>query len=140
MAYLKIWIHIVWTTKNREPYLTKEFRPILFEHIKKYAENKDIYIIAINGYHDHVHCLIRLGPEISISKIVGLLKGESSFWINKNKLLNYTFEWQDEYWAVSLHPRDVKRVREYINNQELHHKKITFTEEYNEFIKEFKLD
>ena len=86
MGYLKIWIHIVWTTKNREKILTREIRKYLFEHIRENAKNKDIYIDFINGYLDHVHCLISLKSGQTIDKIVMLLKGESSFWINKNNI------------------------------------------------------
>ncbi len=70
-----------------------------------------------------MHCLISLGPGQNIDKIMMLLKGESSYWINKNKLFHYKFEWQDEYFAVSVSESLVNRVRNYIKNQENHHKK-----------------
>ena len=97
MGYIKIWVHLVWTTKNREPFLTKEIRKQILDHLLKNAIDKGIYIDFINGYLEHVHCLVSLGSGQNIDKIVMLLKGESSYWINKNKLIRQKFEWQDEY-------------------------------------------
>jgi putative transposase len=130
MGYLKIWVHLVWTTKNRERILIKEIRQDIFNHIKENAKNKGIYIDFINGHLEHVHCLISLGSGQNIDKILMLLKGESSFWINKNKLFRKKFEWQDEYFAVSVSESAVNRVRDYIKNQETHHKKKSFSVEY----------
>jgi putative transposase len=92
MGYMRIWFHLVWTTKNREPILTKEVRWELFSHIRENAENKGIYLDFINGYLEHVHCLISLGSGQNIDKILMLLKGESSYWINKNKIFGGKFE------------------------------------------------
>ena len=94
MGYIKIWAHLVWTTKNRDPLLTTDIRKQVFDHILKNAIDKSIYIDFINGYLEHVHCLISLGSGQNIDKIVMLLKGESSYWINKNKLIREKFEWQ----------------------------------------------
>jgi putative transposase len=137
MPYLKIWIHLVFSTKNRTPYLEKELRLKLFDHIKKNAHSKDIFIKSINGYVDHVHILLSLNSDQSISKVVQLIKGESSFWINKNNLTKQKFEWQDEYFAVSVSESGVDQVTKYILNQEEHHSKKTFDEEYNEFLRRF---
>ena len=70
MGYVKIWIHLVWPTKNREPILTQEIRRDIFRHIRENAEKKDIYIDHINGYLEHVHCLISLGYGQTIDKIL----------------------------------------------------------------------
>ena len=140
MAYLKIWVHLVWTTKNREPMHTQEMRQEIFDHIGENAEKKGIYIDFINGYVEHVHCLISLGSGQNIDKILMLLKGESSYWINKNKISQTKFEWQDEYFAISVGESEVNRVREYTKNQENHHKKKSFNKEYQEFIHEYKFD
>ena len=88
MGYVKIWIHLVWTTKNREPILTTELRKEIFDHIMENAEKKGVYIDFINGHLEHVHCLTSLGTGQNIDKILMLLKGESSYWINKNKILH----------------------------------------------------
>ena len=137
MPFIKVWIHLVWSTKNREPYLDKSIRQNVFAHIKENARKKDIYIDFINGYTDHIHCLISLGLDQTIAKTVQLLKGESSFWINKQQLTKQHFEWQDEYFAVSVSESVVDKVRDYIRNQEEHHKHKTFQQEYEEFISKY---
>ncbi len=76
-----------------------------------------------------------LGSDQSIAKVIGLIKGESSNWVNKQEFSNTKFEWQDEYIAISVSPSVVDKVRVYIFNQEEHHKKKTFADEYDEFIK-----
>ena len=140
MGYIKVWIHLVWTTKNREPLLLKEIRDNLFEHIRENAHGKDLYIDTINGYSEHIHCLVSLPSGQTIDKILMLLKGESSHWMNKNKLVKTKFEWQDEYFAVSVSESAVKKVREYIRDQKEHHRKKSFQEEYNEFIQAYGFD
>jgi putative transposase len=140
MAYLKIWVHLVWTTKNRETLLTQEIRQLIFNHIKENAKTKGIYVDFINGYLEHVHCLISLGARQNIDKIMMLLKGESSHSINKNKISKKKFGWQSEYFAVSVSESHVNRVRDYIKNQENHHKKKSFNDEYQEYIQNYKFD
>lgn len=137
MPYIKCWIHFVWSTKNREPYLTKDIRYKVFQHIRDNAKAKGIFVDFINGYDDHVHCLVSLGNEQTLSKIMQLLKGESSFWINKEKLTKSKFEWQEEFFAVSVSESGIDKVREYIKNQEVHHQKKTFQQEYDEFISKY---
>lgn len=136
MSWVQVWVHIVFTTKNRKPYLqTSEVRKKVFTHIKANAKKKGIWLDCINGYQDHVHCLISLGKEQSLSKIVQLVKGESSFWINSQELTDQKFVWQDDYWAVSVSKSHVDGVRKYIFNQEHHHKKVSFREEIDDFMK-----
>lgn len=135
MPFVKVWIHFVWSTKNREPYLTDEIRQKVFRHIRENALKKDIHLDFINGYTNHVHCLISLGTAQTIEKIVQLIKGESSFWINKNNLCKTKFEWQDEYFAVSVSESNLESVRKYIANQEEHHKAKSFDEEFQGFMK-----
>ena len=137
MPFIKIWIHLVWATKKREPLLTKDIRQLVFKHIRENAVIKNIHVDFVNGHVDHVHCLISLHPEQTISKVVQLIKGESSCWINKNNLCKEHFEWQDEYFAVSVSESSVNKVREYIKNQEEHHSKKTFQEEYDEFMQKY---
>ena len=135
MPYTKVYIHFVWTTKNRIPFLdTYDLRKKLWDHIRENAKAKGIFIDSINGYKEHCHCLISLGIDQSISKVMQLLKGESAYWMNKNQLLKYKFEWQDEYFAVSVSESALDKVRTYIGNQEQHHRKETFKQEYDELI------
>ena len=138
MPFVKVYIHLVWSTKNRVPHLnSKELRLTIWNHIRENAQKKEIFVDFINGYSDHCHCLISLGVTQTIEKTVQLLKGESSFWINKNKLTKEKFEWQDEYFAVSVSESMLDKTRDYIKNQEEHHQKKTFHEEYEEFITKY---
>jgi len=134
MPFVKVWIHFVWSTKNREPLLGDEVRLKVFQHIRENARAKEIYLDFIGGHVDHVHCLISLGTSQTIEKIMQLIKGESSFWVNKNKLCRRKFEWQDEYFAVSVSEANVESVRKYIANQEEHHRVKSFDEEFKDFM------
>lgn len=124
-------------TKNKETLLAKTIRQAVFEHIHQNALNKDILMDIVNGYSEHVHCLFRLKNDQTISKVMQLIKGESSFWINQQKLMKSKFQWQDEYFAVSVSESQVNTVRKYIQIQEEHHKKKTFMQEYEEFIQKY---
>jgi putative transposase len=137
MPMIKIWIHLVWATKSRQPLLDKSIRQNVFQHMRDNAKQKDIYVDFINGHVDHVHLLISLNAEQTIAKTVQLIKGESSYWINKHQLCNEKFEWQDDYFAVSVSESGVDAVREYIKNQEIHHAKKTFQQEYDEFMEKY---
>ncbi|WP_439695891.1 IS200/IS605 family transposase [Mucilaginibacter sp. AW1-7] len=137
MSFVKIWIHLVFSTKNRSPWLKKEFRHDVYKHIAENCKEKEIFLQAINGYTDHVHCLISLGKDQNIAKITQLIKGESSFWINKNTLVDEQFSWQDDYFAVSVSESQVETVISYIKNQEIHHSKKSFDDEVNEFMTKY---
>ena len=135
MSYIKIWIHAVWGTKNRMPILKPPVLQHVCDHIKMNAKEKVIHIDTINGYDDHIHVLMLLKHDLSISKQMQLLKGESAFWANKNDVLKTKLEWADKFFAASVSDSKVDIVRAYINNQQEHHKKQTFTDEYNQFLK-----
>lgn len=137
MSWVRIWVHLVFSTKNREPSLHQNIRKQVFQHIKQNAQEKEIWLDCVNGYADHAHCLVSLNKDQSISKVAQLIKGESSFWINQNKLIEGKFIWQDDYWAVSVSESHLKQTREYIFNQEEHHSKTTFKEEVDEFMKKY---
>jgi REP element-mobilizing transposase RayT len=139
MSFVTIWIHAVWGTKNREPLLLKPVRDSICQHILENAAGKGIHIDLINGHTEHLHCLMKLSVDLSISKQMQLIKGESSFWANKNKLITGNFEWANEYYAASVSERQLNRVREYIRNQEAHHRKVTFTDECDGFLRDFEL-
>ena len=138
MSFIKVYIHFVWSTKNREPFLdTKVIRQKVWNHIKENAKTKNIFVDYVNGYNDHCHCLVSMGVDQTIQKVMQLIKGESSFWINKENLTNKKFEWQDEYFAVSVSESMIETVRNYIKKQEEHHTKKTFKQEYDEFINKY---
>ena len=138
MPFLRVYIHFVWSTKNRLPYLqTNTIREAMWQHIKDNAKLKGIFIDFVNGHQEHCHCLVSLGTDQTISKVMQLIKGESAFWFNKQNLIKEKLEWQDEYFAVSVSQSVLNKVREYIKNQEEHHKIKTFEQEYNEFIEKY---
>lgn len=117
--------------------MQKTLRPEVYRHITDNAKIKSFYIDCLNGAEDLVHILMGLNADISISKTIQLIKGESSFWINKKSLVKPKFEWADEYYAVSVSESKLDDVRRYINNQGEHHRKKTFQEECNEFMKHY---
>ena len=137
MPFIRIWLHCVWGTKNRIAYLNHTNKKIIIDHIRENVKQKGVYIDFINGGKDHIHCIISLNQDQTISKVMQLIKGESSFWINKDKMMKTRFEWADEYFAVSISESHLDEVREYIRNQEEHHRKKTWEEEYNEFITKY---
>ncbi|WP_292008174.1 IS200/IS605 family transposase [Chryseobacterium sp.] len=138
MPFIKIYIHIVFSTKNRVSYFnTPNLRVKVWKHIKENAFQKGIHLDMVNGYSDHCHCLVSLSSHQNIEKVVQLLKGESSHWINKNQLTPEKFAWQAEYLAVSVSESKIDLVRNYIKNQEMHHQKKIFMEEYQEFMDKY---
>ncbi len=134
MSFVKIWIHAVFATKHRSPFFTKNNKWKVIKHIKENSKQKDIFIDHINGDKEHLHCLISLNGDQDISSVMQLIKGESSFWINKNNVVPGKFQWADDFYAVSVSESQIEKVRQYISKQEEHHKKRTWQEECNEFM------
>ncbi len=134
MPYVNNWLHCVWGTKNRTEFLLGDNKYRVIEHIRSNAKTKGIYIDFINGYTDHIHCLLSLDHDQALSKVIQLIKGESSYWINKHSLTGKKFQWAEEYYASSVSESNLPKVREYIKNQEQHHKSKSWQEEYDEYI------
>jgi putative transposase len=135
MPYVKVYIHCVWSTKHRFPFLNNpDLRLRVWQHIKENSIKKGIFIDFVNGYSDHCHCLISLDSDQTISKVMQLIKGESSHWINKMKLTKLHFAWQEEYFAIGVSESRIEVVRNYIKRQESHHAKKTWDDELKELI------
>jgi len=115
--------------------MSKENKDALCKHIKEYAPSKNIHIINVNGWKDHLHCFISMSADQCIATLMNLIKGESSFWANRNLEWNEKFGWQDEYFAVSVSRSHFDVVNKYIDKQEEHHRIKSFREEYDEFLK-----
>jgi len=113
---------------------TKEIRDKVWFHVKENAKKKGVFIDFVNGHSQHCHCLVSLGIDQNISKIMQLIKGESSFWINKAGITKDKFEWQDEYYGVSVSESMIEKVRNYIKNQEIHHRSKSYEDEIDELI------
>ena len=135
MPYTNVMLHYIWATTNRMPIISKELKPVLLDHIKENSIKKEIHIDCFNCVEDHIHLLISLGTEQTIAKVAMLIKGESSLWVNQQKIIFSKFEWQDDYIAISVSQSAISRVQGYIGNQEEHHRKVTFAQEYDEFLK-----
>jgi len=129
-VFSQLWFHFVWTTKDREPVLDITIRQDLNKYAKEIAEENKFYLDIINGVEDHLHCLVSLKPTQSVSEVIGLLKGKLSYLINK-EISKYPVYWQNGYGAFSVSQTNIKYVRRYIYNQEMHHKNMTFDEEIN---------
>lgn len=136
----KIWIHLIWGTKDRFPLIDQSFEKQLYNHIITLLENDfDCKVDVINGTADHIHILLLLNQNYSIAEIVKNIKGNSSHWINQNKFLKNKFAWQTGYGAFSVSESMIGDVRKYILNQKLRHKKMSFAEEYKRFAEKYGL-
>ena len=140
MSYIKIWIHAVWATKNRVPVMNDNVLRKICDHIHYNCHEKQIFLEKIGGHEDHIHALMRLNPEYSVSKQMQLIKGESAQWINKSGILLQHFEWADKFFAASVSNRAIGRVRSYISIQKEHHTKQSFEKEQHLFLKSHGFD
>ncbi len=137
MAFIKVYIHYVFSTKNREKCLSQKVRAQLFPHILKNAREKDIFILRLNGHLEHLHCLVSMGRAHTLAETARLIKGNASRWLNQSGLVAGKFQWQKEYFAVSVSETHLTKVQRYIENQEEHHRTMTFEEEYKLFLKNY---
>ena len=130
MSQVKLWVHFVWSTKNREPFFqTPSLRQSVFMHIRDYSHSQNIHIDFISGYTDHIHVLVLLKSTQTVAGVVKSMKGESSLWLKQQHLVPAYFAWQTDYFAVSVSPSLLERTRLYIRNQESHHQTQTYAEE-----------
>jgi putative transposase len=125
--------------KKQVPFLTADVRLKTFAHIRENAKSKGIYIDRMNGNTEHLHCLFGFNADMSLSKAMQLLKAESAFWMNSQNLTSSRFEWAGECFASSVSESMLIKVRAYIDRQEEHHRKTSFTEEYAEFMRKHQL-
>ncbi|MBP6182240.1 IS200/IS605 family transposase [Flavobacterium sp.] len=139
-TYTQIHIHFVFAVKFRHGIIQSKWKEDLYKYMTGIIQNDNHKLFAINGMPDHIHILIGLRPVQSISDLMKNVKQSSSKWINKNKLTNGHFEWQEGYGAFSYSKSEIGQVVNYIQNQELHHKKKTFREEYLDFLEKFEVD
>ena len=140
MPYCQVYVHYVWPTTNRTPFLaTKEIREQVWSHIAENGKKKHINVLMTSGYNDHCHCLLKMPRDITLSKIAQLLKGESSHWINAASIISSVFpatefEWQRQYFVKSVSPEYVEVVASYLEGQELHHFDKPLEDEYAQFL------
>jgi putative transposase len=139
-TYTQIHIQVVTAVKFREAMINPIWKPRLHQYMTGIIENHKHKLLAINSMPDHIHFLIGFRPHQSLSDLVGTVKGEASEWINQQSLTLKTFRWQEGYGAFSYTKSQVSTVINYILNQEFHHRKRTFLEEYNELLNEFGIE
>ena len=125
----KIVVHVVFSTKNRQPILSVEIRKDLFAYIVGILNSLDCITLIINGAEDHVHVLVIMAKTISLSKMIQELKGSSARWLNLQTATTKHFAWQARYGAFSVSESQIAKVVDYIAEQDEHHKKTTFQEE-----------
>jgi putative transposase len=133
-SFLKIWIHAIWSTKNRLPLITTDIEALLFKQIQQEFSYCGCNVKIINGMPDHVHCLFLLNAQKSFGDIIKQVKGGSSHWLNQQNNLGEKFAWQTGYAAYSVSESQLSKVYNYISNQKAHHAKTTFLKEYENFI------
>lgn len=139
-TFSRIFMHLLWSTNSRHPFITKQLRPKLFEHIMEYSIGKNIRVDSLNLQPEHVHMLVNLRPDQNVDDVAKLVKGESSHWINSENLVRPKFSWQKGYGAFSVSSSDVAITREYLRNQDAHHRASTFSEELRSILLKHEFD
>jgi putative transposase len=136
-SYYQVYIQTVFAVKFRDSVLQNDWRPKLLAVIGNLINKTGCKTMLVNGVEDHIHCLIGLKPDVSISELMKTVKAHSSKFINDNKLTSTRFEWQEGYGAFSYSRSQIDEVFKYISNQEEHHKKQTFRAEFIKFLEKF---
>lgn len=139
-TYTQIYIQFVFAVKWRESLIQSSWKDELSKYITGIVQHNKSKMLAINGMSDHIHIFIGYKPSISIPDLIKDIKVASSLWINERKFTAGKFNWQEGYGAFSYRLRDIDEICKYILNQELHHHKKTFREEYTELLKAFSVE
>jgi len=139
-TYHQIYLQMVFAVKYRAAVIDKSWSSKLYGVIGNLINESNCKTIIVNGVEDHVHCFIGLRPVVSVSELLKTVKAKSSIYINDHSLTSSRFEWQEGYGVFSYSQSQVDSVYNYIKNQEEHHKKQTFRDEYIGFLKQFKIE
>lgn len=138
-TFSQIYVQVVFAVKGRENLLQKQWRDEAFKYMAGIVKEKGQKPIIVNGVADHVHLFIGLKPAMPLSDLVRDVKNNSTNFINDKKFLRCKFSWQEGYGAFSYAHSQLDPVYQYILNQEEHHKKKTFREEYMDFLRKFEI-
>jgi len=139
-TYTKIYIQVVFTVQGRHCLISRNNKEELFRYISGIISKRGQKLICINGMADHIHILIGLKPSISVSALIREVKTSSSKFINQKGWVRGKFSWQNGYGAFSYGQSQLNRVIRYIKNQELHHQRKSFRDEYYQLLKQFDID
>jgi REP element-mobilizing transposase RayT len=133
-TYTNLLYHIVFSTKQRQRLITNDFKEELYRYIGGIIRAEGGIQLEIGGTDDHVHILAKLKPAESVSQMLNRIKGNSSKWINENEKSSVRFAWQEGFAAFTVSESQVEPVRQYIRNQEQHHRRLTFQDELLAFL------
>lgn len=133
-SFYKIWIHAIWTTKNREPLIHKSTEVKIHHYIRQQLIESGCPVRIVNGMPDHIHCLFLMNPNKTLSEIIKQVKGSTSHFINQQNIISQKFSWQAGYGAFSVSESGKEKVFEYIKNQKKHHEKRNVQEEVETFV------
>lgn len=139
-TYSQIYIQVVFAVKNRDALIATTWEERLYQYITGIIQNKGQKMLAINGMSDHLHFFIGMKPNCCLSDLVREVKKSSNEMINGKRLSKFKFSWQEGYGAFSYHHSQIDAVVNYVMNQKEHHKKISFKEEYIDFLKKFEIE
>jgi len=135
----KIYIHAVFSTKNRQPILADPWREELFQVLGGIANNLGCQSMIVGGMPDHVHVLFVLGRTLALADALRTIKSNSSAWVNESRKVATPFHWQDGYAAFSVSQSNVETVCEYIRRQPEHHAKQSFADELKEWLRRYEI-
>ena len=136
----KVYVHITFSTKHRQPVIDDGIKTLLFEYLGGICKGLECNPVIVGGHLDHVHILCLLSRKIAQMKLLEEVKKQSSKWIKTKGEAYYNFYWQDGYGIFSVNPSEIEVVVNYINNQEEHHKRKTFQDEFRAFLEKYKID
>jgi putative transposase len=136
----KVYVHIIFSTKNRLSKIDNEIKTLLFEYLGGISKGLECNPLKVGGHHDHVHLLCLLSRKIPQMKLLEELKKQSSKWMKTKGQIYSDFYWQDGYGIFSVNPSETDVVVNYINNQEEHHKRINFQDEFRTFLNKYKVE
>lgn len=139
-SFIRVYIHYVFSTKNREPFIVPDLEAKLWAYMGGVARKNNMVALIINGTEDHAHVLLSLPSTITIAKAIQVVKGGSSHWVHQTFPEFQDFEWQKGYGAFSVSHFDLNKTIDYIKNQKIHHANRSFKEEYLDLLKEHELD
>jgi putative transposase len=139
-SYYKIWIHALWATKERTPFIYTAVESKIHEVISEEFHEMGCHVKIINGMPEHIHCLFQLNPQKSVAEVIKHVKGSSSHFVNQHDLIADKFAWQTGYSAFSVSESAVGKVYQYIQNQKTHHQKKSYHQEFDAFIRVYGLD
>ncbi len=139
-SYANLHVHLIFTTKDRAPYLTDAIRTPLHGYLATVLQNLDCVPVLINSVEDHAHLLFNLGRTVAVSQAVKDVKSSSSKWLKSQGAPFSDFAWQAGYGAFAVSESNVESVRQYIANQREHHRKISFQEEFREFLRRHRIE